>query len=256
LLFGTKVLFSIVLAVALSSPALAAPLHDGNVQASEYAYSYGLYFDGKNFTSGGGRLFLDLQGDDLSLGLVLPTTIVDNVYGDEAKNGRYDWPKEHKFKELKGSDKVKLKINGEKYEVEYGSGPGYDAKVKKGEDVSAHSSFGYNYDLFGSSHSDKFGDGSTSPFTTADDDYTVTEAGLGGWIFEVMYELKISDTDLGVSDLDSLSAVNSWLDDLEFHISPSKQGSFNTTVTPVPAAVWLFGSGLIGLFGYRKRFKK
>ncbi|MGD8630956.1 MAG: VPLPA-CTERM sorting domain-containing protein [Gammaproteobacteria bacterium] len=29
--------------------------------------------------------------------------------------------------------------------------------------------------------------------------------------------------------------------------------SFNTTVVPVPAAVWLFGSGLIGLAGVARR---
>jgi len=263
-LFATKILGIILLAVAVSSPALAAPIsYDGNVQASEdYAYSYGLYFDFDSnkgsFHGGGGQLFLDIDGNNLSLGFVLPTTIVDNVYGDESI-GRYDWPGEHKFKHLTGSDKVEFGIDGiGGYKIEYGSGTGYDAKVKEGTVAEAHSSLGYNHDMFGSLHSDKFGDGSTSPFTSSADNYTVEEDGLGGWLFQVMYELKITDTDLGVSDIDSLSDVQSWLTDIEFHISPSKHGTggFTTTVTPVPAAVWMFGSGLIGLAAFRKKSKK
>ena len=31
------------------------------------------------------------------------------------------------------------------------------------------------------------------------------------------------------------------------------QFSFNTSAVPVPAAVWLFGSGIMGLFGWSRR---
>jgi len=120
--------------------------------------------------------------------------------------------------------------------------------------VKAGSSLGYNYDMFGSSYSNKFGDHSTSPFTTGADDYTVTESGLENWVFDVMYELQIDD--VGSIDIASLSGVQSWLSDINFHISPSKQGKFSTTVTPVPGAVWLLGSGLVGLAALRKKSKK
>ncbi len=32
--------------------------------------------------------------------------------------------------------------------------------------------------------------------------------------------------------------------------------SFNSTVVPIPSAIWLLGSGLIGLVGFRKKFWK
>ena len=40
--------------------------------------------------------------------------------------------------------------------------------------------------------------------------------------------------------------------------APTYKGTFriNGTAVPVPAAVWLLGTGLIGLIGFRKKFKK
>jgi hypothetical protein len=37
--------------------------------------------------------------------------------------------------------------------------------------------------------------------------------------------------------------------------SPQGEGSVSTSAVPIPAAVWLLGSGLIGLFGIRRKLK-
>ena len=41
--------------------------------------------------------------------------------------------------------------------------------------------------------------------------------------------------------------------DFDISVSISMVGAVNTTVIPVPAAVWLFGSGLMGLIALARR---
>jgi hypothetical protein len=41
--------------------------------------------------------------------------------------------------------------------------------------------------------------------------------------------------------------------DAEISVSVSMVGAVNSTVIPLPAAVWLFGSGLMGLIALARR---
>jgi len=62
------------------------------------------------------------------------------------------------------------------------------------------------------------------------------------------FEMVFSDASKG-------EALKNWLDnpdnDLLFHLSPERGA-----VIPVPAAFWLFASGLLGLVGIARRRKK
>jgi hypothetical protein len=88
---------------------------------------------------------------------------------------------------------------------------------------------------------------------------------LGVWSFNIEFELPVgysftdryigpdptvdSDADpfSGLSDLIYISGPGDVRDDVD--------AGMYRTVVPVPAAVWLFGSGLLGLFGVARRKK-
>jgi hypothetical protein len=92
-------------------------------------------------------------------------------------------------------------------------------------------------------------------FTEANDAlYTTTGAYItlnSGALFDFNYQ-AISGINSAPADFDSF--FTSFLSDVYL------SGTWNTTVqtspVPVPAAVWLFGSGLLGLMGIARRRKK
>lgn len=82
---------------------------------------------------------------------------------------------------------------------------------------------------------------------------------IEGWNFDLA-SLSIVDQTAGLLSLKgtgSLSGNNLDLTDAVFSFSTTSMNSYSMTITavPVPAAVWLFGSGLIGLIGAARRKK-
>lgn len=82
---------------------------------------------------------------------------------------------------------------------------------------------------------------------------------IEGWSFDLA-SLTIVDQTAGLLSLKgtgSLSGNNLDLTDAVFSFSTTSMNSYSMTITavPVPAAVWLFGSGLIGLIGVARRKK-
>jgi hypothetical protein len=59
---------------------------------------------------------------------------------------------------------------------------------------------------------------------------------------------KLSGSDLGKAGF--------WQEMYDNHYSLILQGTTNPSSVPIPGAIWLLGSGLAGLAGLRKRFKK
>ncbi len=68
--------------------------------------------------------------------------------------------------------------------------------------------------------------------------------------------------DIDSADLDNVISFNNVQfcgqvvsDSVSFSNVSGSGCSFDTSVVPIPAAVWLFGSGLLGLIGFSKRKK-
>jgi hypothetical protein len=60
------------------------------------------------------------------------------------------------------------------------------------------------------------------------------------------------DRFLGVINLDGISAIKIYQGASQMEVDHLQYGS----TVPIPAAAWLFGSGLIGLLGIRRKLKK
>ena len=69
--------------------------------------------------------------------------------------------------------------------------------------------------------------------------------------------LMVAEVDLAGTGVDSFNdfAVTMGQTTAETPVALSMVGAINSAVIPVPAAVWLFGSGLIGLVGVARRKK-
>lgn len=75
-------------------------------------------------------------------------------------------------------------------------------------------------------------------------------------VYFSVIEINLDDYGLAAGDAMSVPlSVNLIQNDSNIAVSLSMVGSLNSTVVPVPAAVWLFGSGLIGLVGVVRRRK-
>jgi len=158
-------------------------------------------------------------------------------------------------------------------------------------DITAITSLQYNYNQFGEDYSQHFGEGSYSPETVwnrnkeewdsidyngtdddpdndAEDAYAVMtdtqDSVLSGWIFEVVYEIKVDKALLDGNGIDGLE-----LTDLVAHVSPYKEEYIAVGVggvipggggpgdpVPEPTTILLLGSGLIGLAGLKRKHRK
>jgi hypothetical protein len=55
------------------------------------------------------------------------------------------------------------------------------------------------------------------------------------------------------SDSDNFTSFNVWIND---HAGTSMSGTYEFNPVPIPAAIWLLGSGLLGLAGLNRKYKK
>jgi hypothetical protein len=95
--------------------------------------------------------------------------------------------------------------------------------------------------------------------------YQPADPTFADWIYEVAYEFEFDASLFGAEWTDGSLAVEDLLKLPTPHASPNKGlGSysgdpgdpvFEQVVVPVPAAVWLFASGLLGLVGIARRRK-
>ena len=115
----------------------------------------------------------------------------------------------------------------------------------------------YTYDIF----IDVLGTGSISNVGGGDSDLGNT-VGSGWEQFGGDISGEIGNTVLGFSfdfmgDLGSSLLVSGTYIDMNFSESPITSSTLvEVSAVPVPAAIWLFGSGLIGFIGMRKRYQK
>ena len=265
---GSVLVFSFILMFAAT--AWASPVVDGRYDVSEgYTIEHDVSFtvERSDITVTGGKLRMhqDAATGDVTLLFSLPLTLVDNTYGDNTigwGKGVAPSGKNHNFKDLIGSDKCQFVFtNGLGNTVldmtmDYFSetakdsgiylcqgATGSDGQVDTGSAadlIAWGSSLGYNFNTLGHVLTEH------SPLTN--DDYDENPL-YPGWIFEVIYELKISGSAFGQSGFGDVTIPIT-------HISPNKIGKNKTyPEIPEPATLSLLAMGLVAI-STRRRFRQ
>ncbi len=161
--------------------------------------------------------------------LVVDKNLNDNTYGTNA----IGWPKDHKFKDLVGSDKARFVFKNKSgdiildFDLDYISGDknsssGYACLGVDGGDGKMHtgnSAYVINYNSSLSRNFNEFGYVLTTNSPATDENYTVNPS-YPDWIYEMIYEVTIDKAAFGTDGFGSVSVP-------ELHNSPHKIGDKN-----------------------------
>ncbi|GAX62099.1 type IIA topoisomerase (DNA gyrase/topo II, topoisomerase IV), A subunit [Candidatus Scalindua japonica] len=286
----------------------ALPIIDGKFDTSEgYTTGYTLKLNvesgkgkkrgkGKSKTtvSGGeGDLWInqDTTSGDISLAFIQPLSLVDNSYGDNSIGWGSDAPsgKNHNYEDLTESDKAQFVFTDGNdntvldivldYAHEFSGGAVAssvtegDGKVNTGlsSDVMATaSSLEYNYNIYGSSNTELFGDGSSSPLTGSDTTYDVEDADLADWVFASVYELRVDGrvfSENGFGDVEIAVVHNSpnkiaknkvytqISGEIEVYVDMNEESDASSPV-PEPTTIALLGIGFAWAVVRRRQKQK
>ena len=271
--YGLLRLSTVVAAIMLASFSFAAMMTvDGWYDPTE-GYTYGQYIDFK--LDGSGEIIRDSElwwhedaAGDVYVAFFEPLRVCNNTYGANT----VDWgTSTHDFKQLVGSDKAQFLFtnsNGDivldltlDYLYETGKGTGvYDSGMGGKETavgvgdaswvLDAATSLDYNLNDLGHyltvDSPETVGDDST----TNPNAYDTVNPTYSDWVFEIMYEMKISSSAFGASGFSGVSIGG-------IHNSPSTDGQYipNGPV-PEPSTLVLFAIGGVGLIMRRRRNKE
>ena len=220
--FGRLKVIAIAAALVLSAGSAMAFTVDGRVSGDDnYTVSYDLTFYVWNTNSGGDqiveggslRLGRDGANGDIFMLLELPTSIVDNVYGDPSEDPNSGWAGKHyhTYTHIVQSDAFEFEVattSGDQFiKIDYLNGDTQSARIESdvsGTVVSAASSIQYNL-------SKGYGDtiNSLDPYSGSPP---------ADWLKAVQYEIRLDGSRFASGELLNLADISSpWL-----HLSPNK----------------------------------
>jgi len=274
--------------VAAGMCAVAGPIVDGRFDLSE-GYSTGylldLTLDDYGLAPGAGELWLhqDAATSDVYFALKFAPALVDNTYGANAIGWGSDAPsgKDHKFKDLKGSDKAQFQFTNSLGEVVFDFDMDYFSEIGSGADAyrsggategdgTVHtgdaaylleygSSLGYSFAMAEQAGADISALIVNSP--ASDTSYS-PNLDFPYWQFPVVYEGRVD----GTAFANGFGGVTIPI----AHVSPNKLGAnkvypeIGDPITeeshdpsvPEPTTVLLFGSAFVLLTRVRRRKRR
>jgi hypothetical protein len=116
-----------------------------------------------------------------------------------------------------------------------------------------------DYLFFGDSGDYSFFLGSLG-FIAVGSDFTPSETGVTAEVGDLLARITVDVSNAQPGEVYTISLLperRNWVQDDtgEFDFITQLQPDYSFQVVPIPGAVWLLGSGLIGLLGLRRRFK-
>lgn len=222
---GLSVITAAAALVLSAAPAFAFTV-DGKVSADDnYTTSYDLDFYVWNTNNGaggnqrvqGGKLRVGRDGPsgDMYMMVEIPTSIVDNVYGDAADTAGSGWTQGHPFNDLRYSDQFEFAIKSDcsdkVMQVDYLNSQTNQANITRNDSgylLDAASSLEYNL-------ANGYGDAQSSPDPIAG-------TPPAGWIQTVQYEFKLKGEKFETGSTIGLADLSwAWL-----HASPNKLNGY------------------------------